>query len=156
LSRTRALWPLLMVAALAGCTIGTPPATDQEERPPTAPSGPTPTTATTRPAPVDTIAAKPPPKVGECRYVPPNGFTFAWDISRLTECSDEHNAQTFYVGETSVDDSVPDYAGILAEVGCQDRLTAFLGTADWLATRLHAVPFAPPTQEWHNGARWVR
>ena len=157
--RVRAIRTLIAVViapVVVGCTIGSPSSPESVDPTTAPPTSSEPTPAAT---PTDTLEPAAAPVVGECRYVPDGGFGRISDLSRVTACDDEHTAETVWVGEATgpeAEESTPDWEAITRDIPCFAHLTEYLGSGDWMATRLTTTAFVAPIGEWRLGARWVR
>lgn len=100
-----------------------------------------------------------PPEQGACRVLDPESVAAASDDSDTVDCSEDHNAETFFVGEVG-DDLAYDDPRLAAEVyqQCHPRYLKFVGATPSLALRT-VVDWAwwrPSEDAWDEGARWFR
>jgi hypothetical protein len=102
-----------------------------------------------------------PPDAKACRAIDVETIKAASDDSDTVDCSEPHNAETFYVGElTDADDLAYDDPEVAAQVfdQCQPRYLKFVGATESLALRT-VVDWAwwrPGEDAWDEGARWFR
>jgi hypothetical protein len=102
-----------------------------------------------------------PPRSGVCRELDPKAIKAASDDTDPVECSEKHNAETFYVGELAdADDVEYDDPSVAAQVyrQCHPRYLKFVGATESLALRT-VVDWAwwrPDEDAWDEGARWFR
>lgn len=106
------------------------------------------------------VETEPPPD-GACRLLTPESVAAASDDSETVDCSEEHNAETFYVGELAgAADLAYDDPSVGAQVfeQCRPRYLRFVGASQSLALRT-VVDWAwwrPSEEAWDEGARWFR
>lgn len=106
---------------------------------------------------VDTDA----PEVGACRVLDAEAVEAASDDTDTVECSETHNAETFYVGELDdADDLAHDDETVAAQVykKCNRAYLRFVGATESLSLR-SVVDWAwwrPGEEAWDAGARWFR
>lgn len=137
----RAVLPFLVVAALlTGCGNQTQNGTSDPEQ-------------------VDSVEI---PALGACRMLTPEDVAEASNATRAIECSEEHTAQTFAVGDlpADLDDAAYDDAevGRLAYDTCTEKFEKFLGADESLVMRavVSWAWFRPSEKAWEDGARWYR
>lgn len=136
------LWcaPLLCTLLLAGCS-ATSEGSDAD------------------PDQVDAVEA---PELGACRVLTPEDVAEPTNATRTVDCSEEHTAQTFAVGQLPArfDDAAYDdeELGGFAYRACSSRFERFLGADESLAMRtvVSWAWFRPSKEAWARGARWYR
>lgn len=103
-----------------------------------------------------------PPEVSACRVLTPEAIVARSDDSETVDCSEQHNAETFHVGEFTGDLESAAYddpaLGAQAFRQCQQRFVKFVGATPSLALR-SVVDWAwwrPSEEAWEEGARWFR
>ena len=111
------------------------------------------------PAQVDSTAL---PLVNVCRKVTPEDLVNSSNASKIVDCEDPHNAETYYVttfpkkfDETAYDSTS---LGTFATQICAPAYTNFLSTDESTSMRtvIGWVWFRPSQQAWDDGARWLR
>jgi hypothetical protein len=103
------------------------------------------------------------PDNGLCRDLDADAVKALSDDTDPVGCSEEHTAETFYVGsfdETATEDTKYDDPQLARTVSstCRDRFRRFTGATDSLALRT-VVTWAwwrPSEEAWKDGARWYR
>jgi hypothetical protein len=107
-------------------------------------------------------ADKEPPTLGACRVLTPSDVAKASNSSPVVECSEEHTAETFAVGDLpeEFDDVEYDDAdlGAWAYRTCSKEFKEFLGADDSLVMRtvVSWAWFRPTEDAWDADARWYR
>lgn len=169
-SPTRKVWPIVAavcaVLILVGgglaayfLTRGDGSDSDQADSTPSSPlsSGPS-SQASSPSSAASTSPATPPadaaPQVGQCRELAPAAADAQSDSTPPIDCSQPHNAYTFYVGRYQGATPDNDYAGYQ----CLSRIPKALGITPQQAklTAYYTVFFQPTSQQWAAGARWFR
>lgn len=108
---------------------------------------------------VDSLEA---PELGACRVLSPEDVNAPSNATRTVDCSEEHTAQTYAVGElpAAYDDVEYDDGslGAWAYETCSKKLMAFLGADESLVMRtvVSWAWFRPSEKAWDDGARWYR
>ena len=111
------------------------------------------------PEQVDSVES---PELGACRVLAPEDVAQASNATRTVDCSQEHTAQTFAVGQlpAQYDDAGYDDEdlGRFAYRECSTRFEKFLGADESLAMRtvVSWAWFRPSEEAWDQGARWYR
>ena len=102
-----------------------------------------------------------PPEEGACRVLDTEAISAKADDTDTVDCSEEHNAETFYIGELAdAEDLEFDDPELGAQVfdQCYPRYLRFAGATPSLALR-SVVDWAwwrPSEDAWDEGARWYR
>ncbi len=110
----------------------------------------------------DQVDAVEPPAVDECRLLTKEEVAAPTNATRTVACTQQHNAQTYAVGELpdDLDDAGYDDAevGTFAYETCSGKLRTFLGAdeSSSLRTVLSWAWFRPSETAWDEGARWYR
>lgn len=144
-----ALAALLLSPALVACD-GSPLSEDVPDVPDALPGG--------GPADVE------PPETKACRVLDAEAIAAASDDTDTVECSETHNAETFYVGELDKADGADDLAyddpslGARVYEECNARYIKFVGATRSLALRtvIDWAWWRPSEAAWEEGARWFR
>jgi hypothetical protein len=102
-----------------------------------------------------------PPRALLCRVLDLEAITAPSDDTDPVDCSEPHNAETFYVGEfEDADDLAYDDPSLGAQVyqQCQRRYMRFVGANPSLAMRsvIDWAWWRPSEDDWDDGARWYR
>ncbi len=102
-----------------------------------------------------------PPTTGTCRVLDAEAIAAAADATDPVECTESHNAETFYVGEfTKADDLAYDDPSLSARVyqECNKRYIKHVGATRSLALRtvIDWAWWRPTEDAWDEGARWFR
>lgn len=101
------------------------------------------------------------PETGACRVLDAEAVAASSDDTEPVECTEPHNAETFYVGEfPDAADLAHDDPALGARVyrTCNSRYVKFVGATKSLALRT-VVDWAwwrPSEEAWEEGARWFR
>jgi hypothetical protein len=102
------------------------------------------------------------PELGACRVLTPEDVAKPSNASRTVDCSEEHTAETFAVGELPDDLSDVGYdddaMGEFAYRTCSTQFQKFLGADESLVMRtvVSWAWFRPSEAAWEKGARWYR
>jgi hypothetical protein len=101
------------------------------------------------------------PEAKACRVLDAEAITAASDDTETVDCSETHNAETFYVGEfDKADDLAYDDPSLGARVyeECNARYIKFVGATRSLALRtvIDWAWWRPSEEAWKDGARWFR
>ena len=102
-----------------------------------------------------------PPEEGACRVLEPDAIAAKSDDTDTVDCSEEHNAETFFISEFQDADNLEyDDPRLGAQVydQCYPRYLKFAGATPSLALR-SVVDWAwwrPEEDAWEEGARWYR
>jgi len=113
----------------------------------------------TDPDQVDTMES---PDLGACRSLSPDDVAQPSNATRTVDCSQEHTAQTYAVGQLPAGFDDADYddeaLGAYAYRQCSKRFQKFLGADESLALRtvVSWAWFRPSEEAWQQGARWYR
>lgn len=111
------------------------------------------------PEQVDSVEA---PKLGACRGLTPDDIAAASNATETVECTEDHTAQTYAVGQLPDELEDTDYdsrdLGRFAYRTCSTKLQKFLGADESLSLRtvLTWAWFRPSEKAWDDGARWYR
>lgn len=103
-----------------------------------------------------------PPELGACRVLEPDDVAKASNATATVDCSEEHTAETYAVGQlpNSFDDADYDDSdlGAWAYSTCSKAFADFLGADDSLVMRtvVSWAWFRPSKAAWDQGARWYR
>lgn len=114
---------------------------------------------TPAPDPVESTAA---PAIGDCRLIDrPEQFAVLEDGSTVVDCTAEHSAETYFVGELDADREAYPVLGereaIAAEACPPAVVRGYLAAhARQALYGVWTVPWLPTEDEWQDGARWVR
>ena len=99
------------------------------------------------------------PENGLCRLLDTDSVAQSTNATEPVDCSEQHTAETFYVGEFAEDTDYDDPA-LAGEVydACQKRWAKFTGADASLSLRsiISWAWFRPSTSAWEDGARWFR
>jgi hypothetical protein len=107
-------------------------------------------------------ADKKAPALGACRVLTPEDVAKPANSSKVVECSAEHTAETFAVGDLPDEYDDVDYddeeLGAWAYKTCTKQFKDFLGADDSLVMRtvVSWAWFRPSEDAWDDGARWYR
>ncbi|WP_395657803.1 septum formation family protein [Nocardioides sp.] len=110
------------------------------------------------PAPADTSA----PDLGACRVLAPADVEKPSNDSAAVDCSDDHTAETYAVGQLPGSFDDVDYddeeLGAWAYETCSKAFQDFLGADESLVMRtvVSWAWFRPSKEAWDAGARWYR
>jgi hypothetical protein len=108
---------------------------------------------------VDAVEA---PQLGACRLLDPEDVAQPSNATRTVDCSEEHTAETFAVGELPEELQDADYeAGDLGKFAyqtCSRKFQKFLGADESTVMRtiVSWAWFRPSEKAWAQGARWYR
>lgn len=102
-----------------------------------------------------------PPETKTCRVLDAEAIAAPSDDTEPVECTETHNAETFYVGEFGEsDDLAYDDASLSARVfqECNKRYIRHVGATKSLALRtvIDWAWWRPSEDAWDDGARWFR
>jgi hypothetical protein len=115
--------------------------------------------ANTDPAQVDAVEE---PEVGACRVLTPEDVAKPTNATRTVDCSEEHTAETFAVGELPEELQDVEYdsaeLGAFAYQTCSRKFQKFLGADESTVMRtiVSWAWFRPSEEAWAKGARWYR
>lgn len=107
-------------------------------------------------------AAEKPPVLGACRVLTPKDVAEPDNATEVVECSEEHTAETYAVGDLPDEYEDADYddqeVGAWAYRTCTKEFKEFLGADDSLVMRtvVSWAWFRPTEDAWDDGARWYR
>jgi hypothetical protein len=113
----------------------------------------------TDPDQVDSVAK---PELGACRVLAAEDVTQPSNATRTVTCAEEHNAETYAVGDlpSEFDDASYDDKGLgkFAYRTCAPAFREHLGADESLVMRtvLDWAWFRPAEAAWDEGARWYR
>ena len=108
---------------------------------------------------VDSVEA---PEQGACRNLTPKDVALPSNASKVVDCSKEHTAETFAVGDLPEDLADVDYdapeLGAFAYQTCSVKFQEFLGADESTVMRtiVSWAWFRPSEKAWDKGARWYR
>jgi hypothetical protein len=113
----------------------------------------------TDPDQVDSVEV---PKLGACRVLGPEDVAAKSNATKIVDCEERHNAETFAVGDLPDELRDEDYdsedLGAFAYRTCSEKFQAFLGADESLVMRtvLSWAWFRPSEKAWDKDARWYR
>jgi len=108
---------------------------------------------------VDSVEA---PQQGACRVLTPADVALPSNASHVVDCSKEHTAETFAVGDLPEDLAGAAYdaqeLGAFAYQTCSAKFQEFLGADESTVMRtiVSWAWFRPSQKAWDEGARWYR
>ena len=108
---------------------------------------------------VDTVE---PPQLGACRTLTPEDVALPSNATRVVDCSKEHTAETFGVGDLPPELEDVEYdsqeLGAFAYKTCSAKFQEFLGADESTVMRtiVSWAWFRPSERAWEKGARWYR
>jgi hypothetical protein len=108
------------------------------------------------------VADEKPPALGACRMLTPDDVAEPDNASAAVECTEEHTAETYAVGDLPETFKDADYddeeVGAWAYQTCSKNFMEFLGADESLVMRtvVSWAWFRPSEAAWDKGARWYR
>jgi len=102
------------------------------------------------------------PEPGACRVLTPEDVALPSNATKVVDCSKEHTAETFDVGELPSELAYAEYdspeLGAFAYRTCSAKFQEFLGADESTVMRtvVSWAWFRPSERAWENGARWYR
>ncbi len=110
----------------------------------------------------DQVDAVETPELGACRVLTPDDVARPSNATRTVDCSEDHTAETYAVGELPAEYADASYddreIGAWAYHTCSTKFQAFLGADESLVMRtvVSWAWFRPSEKAWDDGARWYR
>jgi hypothetical protein len=102
------------------------------------------------------------PQLGACRALTPADVALPSNATKVVDCSKEHTAETFGVGDLPAELEDAEYdsqeLGAFAYQTCSAKFQEFLGADEStvMRTTVSWAWFRPSERAWEKGARWYR